>query len=238
MEIRPKRGDESIRHQLSSPSLKASDDSRGSSIYSNLFHGRLNRGGYIAGHFLVGFGIWIFSTIFGLVFIFLGSEVAYKIISILIVVIATFFSISLTIRRLHDMNKSGLLIFAIFPIYIFALLYWGFSAVGLKSQYTLSLSYLDIPYKIVTLISALYINLWPGSKTENKYGKPPTHWTWKEILGFAAPTPGESTTSTTIGVSKTPRLTKIMLVMILGMILFILSLIILVFGIDFIRGFL
>jgi uncharacterized membrane protein YhaH (DUF805 family) len=226
----------STQPKSSSP-LGVSDISQRSSIYSNPFQGRLNRSGYLAGLFLLGFGIWIVSTMLTLVFvIFLGSEVAFKIILSLSAVIATFFSISLTIRRLHDLNKSGFLILALSPIYIFALLSWGISAMGLKSQFTVFLPYLDIPYRLVALISECYLLLWPGSKTENKYGKPSTHWTWQEILGFAAPQP-KTPASTNSVVSKTPKLTKIMLVMILGMILFILSLIVLAFGIDFIRSF-
>jgi uncharacterized membrane protein YhaH (DUF805 family) len=223
--------------QPASP-LGVSNISQRSLTYSNLFQGRLNRGGYLLGHILVGMGIWIVSTPLILVLgIFLSSEVALMIISILVVVIATFFSISLSIRRLHDLNKSRFLIFVLFPVYLFALLYMGFSAVGLKSQFTIFLSYLDIPYRVVYLISACYLCLWPGSKTENKYGKPSTHWTWKEILGFATPPPEESTTSTSIAASKTPWLTKIMLKMILGMLLFVVSLIVIAFGISFIRGF-
>ena len=227
----------SIQLKSSSP-LGISNISQRSSTHSNLFQGRLNRGGYLLGHILVGMGIWVVSTILTLVFgIFFGSEFAFKIIISLAAIITIFFSISLSIRRLHDLNKSGFLIIVLFPAYLFALLYWGFSAAGLKSQFTVFLSYLDIPYKIVSLISACYLFLWPGSKTENKYGKPSTHWTWKEVLGFAVPPPEGSTTSTNIVASKTPRLTKIMLKIILGLILFVLSLIVIAFGIGFIRGF-
>jgi hypothetical protein len=99
------------------------------------------------------------------------------------------------------------------------------------------LSYLDIPYRLVTFISAFYLYLWPGSKTENKYGKPSTHWTWKEILGFAEPPPEEATISTSTVASKTPKLTKLMIKMILGMVLFVVSLVVIAFGFSFIRGF-
>lgn len=136
-----------------------SSDSKGSSYFSKLFRGRLNRRNYLIGVVLIYAFILVASFI--LVFFFgytpgeenmTGTELIFYLI---VYAIVLFYGFSLGIRRFHDLGKSG----------------W-FVLLNL------------IP--IVNIIVTIWLFVGAGQSVNNKYGNPPMpKIDIKDILGLA-----------------------------------------------------
>jgi len=84
--------------------------------WSRLFNSRINRGNYFTGHILV---VVIMMIMFYIVQLFAGGETeSASIVDLLVLAFFYLYYLSLSIRRLHDLDKSGWHILGMFiPIY-------------------------------------------------------------------------------------------------------------------------
>jgi len=162
----PLRDGTSIQLKPSS-SPGVSNTSQRSSVFSHFFQGRLNRRSYFFGHILVGIGIITLTPFMPIIGVFLGAEATTLMgIAFSSAVIAIFYSISFTARRLHDLNKSGLLPLIYLPAYLIFLLNLWPVITGSNAQYMIfsspPLSHLYSLYNIVITVFIIYLLFWPG----------------------------------------------------------------------------
>jgi uncharacterized membrane protein YhaH (DUF805 family) len=213
--------------------------------FSKLFSGRLNRAGNILGGVFLIFVIMVLSAVsFVPLLIFVNIQIAIAVFLPLVFIVLTFFTASLNIRRLHDLNKSGYLYLILLPGYILSLLniivtillsfnYAAstFSLINIIDN-TLFLGIYRI-YSYVSFFFGIYLIFWPGTKGDNKYGHPSKHWSIKEIFRLAEPSVLETKKP-----SHELNFAKLLLKIMLGMIIFVIVLVAALFAYNFIRGFL
>jgi uncharacterized membrane protein YhaH (DUF805 family) len=72
--------------------------------------------------------------------------------------------ICLTVKRLHDLNKSGWWMLAIFGVSFLS---------GFLSEMGEILALVGIGLNVPILVYALWLLFWPGTKGNNKYGPDP-----------------------------------------------------------------
>jgi uncharacterized membrane protein YhaH (DUF805 family) len=167
-----------------------------------LFSGRLNRSGFILGILAVIF-FWV---IIGMIFLPLLAKISGTaasnrgiiIFTALVILSSTFYSFSFSLRRLHDLNRSGFWLLFYTPGVLISLLavVQGLSSAffGPSSQISQALfSFSDAQGSLLIILGsinalssffAVYVIAWPSYKKANKWGPPSTHWKLKEILGF------------------------------------------------------
>lgn len=165
------------------------------SYLSHLFSGRLNRTGFFIGSIaillittLVGTAT---VTLLGIAFSGITRE-SLTLHFILIYIITTFYNISLALRRLHDLNKNGLLLIFYLPGMILS--FFSFIGGFLGQNHPASdflLHPIPTSYEIISqlinwssYVLTLYLLLWPGSTKANSFGSGTSYWRVKEVLGF------------------------------------------------------
>lgn len=130
------------------------------------FNGRLNRLAYslrVIGLFFLGFIFLAFLTYVGMAY---SGELLLPVVRALmlpITIIMLVVSISLIIRRLHDINLSGL--------YYFGILIFG-AICGVVTRAEPQAPPAVILNSIMLIVLLLLI-FWPGTKGPNKYGPDP-----------------------------------------------------------------
>ena len=146
------------------PRPEAYEDGSFKSKYLS-FSGRLNRLAY----FLRALGVSIIGFIIIIALAYLGGIggpvllIPAAVVIVIVVVFMVVIGISLAVRRLHDMNLSGL--------YYIGYLLLNAVAGGLykaNPQSTLS-----IVVNMAVLVVSLLILFWPGTKGPNNYGPDP-----------------------------------------------------------------
>jgi uncharacterized membrane protein YhaH (DUF805 family) len=207
------------------------------SYFYKIGYWRLNRAGYIAGTIVAAFLITaLFVISYSLLSKFVDISTALA-ISLPILIIEFYFIASFTIRRLHDLNKSGYLVIILLPNLILPTLILALLLI-MKSSFEASPIFLAITnttsngiytiYNFICSIFWLYVTFWPGTKGNNKYGFPSTHWTIKEIFGFAKP-------ASTGYAGPTTNPVKPLLKILIGLMLFFLAFLAIIFAIIFIK---
>lgn len=183
------------------------------SFLTRFFAGRVNRREYIAGILIVSVAIAIISTILFAIFsFFFNTNVITAFLLCMVFVVFLFYAFSLSLRRLHDLNRSGLFLLLFLPGEVGTLLYLIASFAGSLQVTILQLlrtipPYIDIVFTAIRWIAnvfILYMLLWPGNEETNKYGPPINGIRIKETLGLTTPQPvmkdevmAEETTATT-----------------------------------------
>ena len=179
-----------------SKSKKVSKVSKGD-IHSGLFAGRLNRSGFVIGIVTVA----VISILLGIIFTPLFQKISNRFVLVFVSVLIlsfTFYNVSFTLRRLHDLNKSSLWLLVFLPGLLLILLATaeGISSGIFGAKYPMTQTLFSITNAknsivgLLGLISAvanlsyIYLVSAPGYKKTNKWGPPSTHWKVKEILGW------------------------------------------------------
>jgi uncharacterized membrane protein YhaH (DUF805 family) len=211
------------------------------SYFSRLVTGRINRAGNIVGPIVAAV---FFATLFVITYSLLSAVVGLSTavaISLPIYFVSIYFIIiSFTIRRLHDLNKSGYLVIFLLPSLMLPTLIQALTIIAISfTQVTPVLAFINTIttnsiYPIYNFISGifwLYVTFWPGTKGNNRYGIPSTHWTIKEILGFAKPA-----SSTTSYINPKTNPVKPLLKILLGLVLFLVAFLAIIFAIIFIKN--
>lgn len=166
------------------------------SMLQRLFSGRLNRTGYILGGLAVAGTIAVVSmALFAGLSIFLNPAQVTPILLSLAFVFLLFYGFSLSLRRLHDLNRSWWWLLLFLPSEIGTVIFLIASFVP-SVQIQLVVALQAVPSFVETIfttirwianIFSLYMLLWPGTSGENNYGLPTASWGIKEVLGFREP---------------------------------------------------
>ena len=198
---------------ISSPALTAIIPVQHSSYFTKLFHGRLNRGGFLMGCFASVSGLAVALTILAIPLSFIiGIKVTLALVVVIFTIVSNFYLVSLQIRRLHDINRSGYYLLGSLPYTLFSVLSSGLVVaamttgeknITLPQMPTFVAGILTI-FSYLSSILFLCLLFWPGTKTANKYGIPSTHWTIKEIFGFTTPQPQNTATTLNPGAPLPP----------------------------------
>lgn len=135
------------------------------------FQGRINRLSFflrIIGLIAIAFIATFFIAIFAGLLAAIGSLGMLLGILIMIVFIGGIWIASLTlyVRRLHDINLSGMWVlgYVILSLLIGALEF---------ATYDPAIQIISLVFNLLVIISALLLLFWPGTKRPNKYGKDP-----------------------------------------------------------------
>ena len=139
-----------------------------SSFFS--FNGRINRLSYFLRVLLIIFGAFIIGFVLGFIYGLTGSSVSlvFLIPVGIVVSIAIFIAcVSLVIRRLHDLNLSGIWYFVILGIGVTSsLLDQIFGELAPISSVVIFLN-------VISIIIFLVLLFWPGTRGPNNYGNDP-----------------------------------------------------------------
>lgn len=157
---------------------------------SRLFKGRINRSSFWIGQVI----LFIYFTLTSHLAI-LGVTPIYNLIYVLIEIFFIFFLVlcaSLIIRRLHDLNNSGLYILILILPVVFVLIgifsYYS-HPYDSKSQTVAELIFLHplaiVTYYLIPFLFLIYLSFWPGTKGKNKYGEQPGKQNLKKIFGLS-----------------------------------------------------
>ncbi len=92
-------------------------------------------------------------------------------IQVFLFLLFIYFEFALNFKRLHDLDKSGIL-FMIFPVFIWSVVIYvlvtakpGYSEDAQVTWFIIGLTYLSLV--------KIYLLIWPGTKGENRYGDDP-----------------------------------------------------------------
>ena len=168
--------------------MEARDYSSKDSMFFS-FQGRINRLSFflrlialIVVSVLAALGIGLFTGFLAM----LGplGAIFGVIIVVLFVLLVWIASLSLYVRRLHDMNLSGMLVFG---YVVLSLLIGALEFAALSPE----IEKIRLVFNILVIISFMFLLFWPGSKGPNKFGGDPLHNTvyLDEIFGDGKPQP-------------------------------------------------
>ena len=172
------------------------------SFLTRLFTGRVSRSGYIAGILTVGIALTaIAMLLFALLSLVFDRTLETAFLLGMVFIVMLFYAFSLSLRRLHDLNKSGWFLLFFLPGEIGTFFFLVVTFAGSVNVSVLHLlqaipSYVDITFTVIRWIAnvfTIYMLLWPGTSEPNKYGHPTGKLNLKEILGFSNPKPVEQT---------------------------------------------
>lgn len=164
---------------------------------SGFFSGRLNRSGFVIGSLVVVFvSVIVVMLLYPLLFKI--SHVASVVFPFLMLIVASIYGVSLTLRRFHDLNRNGLWLLIYLPtalLELYTLAYVAGSLIfgphssaeqGLFATLESIKSLIGILafLTFVSTFSLFYLVARPGYKKVNKWGHPVKHWKLKEILGW------------------------------------------------------
>lgn len=213
-------------------------------ILQRLFHGRLNRSGFLAGSFYTLFGLWMIGepviTVSSIIF---GSQNGAITTLVVLFFTATFLTTSLSLRRFHDLSKSGNWLLLFMPGYFAILLgsVLGFVSSGNTTQFinlipAVFTMLLNL-FGLLSLIISLYLFFWPGTNGENDYGTPKNTWEFKEIFGLIPPKQNNNIyTSPTKMSQRLSKLIKISSFILLGLIVIFVVFVLSIFLISYIQN--
>lgn len=161
---------------------------RKKSYLVKLFSGRLNRSAFYSGLPVAIGGLFLIYFLISIVVsLITKSTSVFEICFPIFIVFYTFFISSLTVRRLHDMNHTGLLTLIVIP----SLIGIGLEFFAALSQSNTLIKILEnnvlVTYYNLSYIFGFYLLARPGTNGSNKYGSPSYAWTIKEIFCLAEP---------------------------------------------------
>lgn len=202
-----------------------------------LFTGRLNFPAYILGNIATATAASTISVIGVLLSISLKSMIVAAVTALAVLLIHLFFSASLTVRRMHDLNLPGYMALFLLPLYlvsyvtIFASMTKGLLDINWFALITgISMLSMYAVYFYVGQGFDLYVTFWPGTKGNNKYGKPSNHWSIEEVFCLAEPAePGAYVPK---GMSK---FVKILLRLTIALAIFIVVFLAIAFGLIYLK---
>lgn len=164
--------------------------------FSRLFNGRLNRSGNVLGIVTVAGAVTVISMILFSGLILISNPVVARAIPLVLAfIVVLFYLFSLSLRRLHDLNRSGWWLLLFLPGEIGTIIFLSANFVPSLQTEIISIlkvipPFIDTIFTVMRWITnafSLYMLLWPGTDGVNNYGAPTASWGIKEVLGFREP---------------------------------------------------